>query len=96
MALEASTRQIAENSGADGGSVVDKMREGRGNHGFDAARGAFVDLFKAGIVDPTQVVRLALENAVSVACTLRRTEAMMTEVPEEKMHAGRAEPYEGE
>ena len=95
-ALEAPTRQIAETSGADGGSVVDKMREGRGNQGFDAARGTFVDLFETGIVDPTKVVRLALENAVSVASTLLRTEATMTEVPEEKMHAGRGEPYEGE
>jgi chaperonin GroEL len=92
-ALEAPTRQIAENSGADGGSVVEKMREGRGNHGFDAARGTFVDLIEAGIVDPTKVVRLALENAVSVASTLLRTEATMTEDPGEKVPAGHGEPY---
>jgi chaperonin GroEL len=95
-ALEAPTRQIAENSGADGGSVVEKMREGRGNHGFDAARGTFVDLIEAGIVDPTKVVRLALENAVSVASTLLRTEATMTEVPEEKMQVAHGEPYGSE
>ena len=95
-ALEAPTRQIAENSGADGGSVVEKMREGRGNHGFDAARGTFVDLIEAGIVDPTKVVRLALENAVSVASTLLRTEATMTEVPEEKTHSAHGEPYGSE
>jgi chaperonin GroEL len=95
-ALEAPTRQIAENSGADGGSVVEKMREGTGNLGFDAAQEKYVDLVEAGIVDPTKVVRLALENAVSVAGTLLRTEATMTEVPEEKAHVGRGEPYEGE
>lgn len=95
-ALEAPTRQIAENSGADGGTVVEKMREGQGNQGFDAARGTFVDLVEAGIVDPTKVVRLALENAVSVAGTLLRTEATMTEITEEKVHAPRGESYEGE
>lgn len=85
-ALEAPTRQIAENSGADGGSIVEKMREGKGNFGYDAARNTYVDLLEAGIVDPTKVVRLALENAVSVAGTLLRTEATMTEVPPEKPH----------
>ena len=95
-ALEVPTRQIAENSGADGGSVVEKMREGTGNFGFDAAQGKYVDLVEAGIVDPTKVVRLALENAVSVAGTLLRTEATMTEVPEEKTHAAHGEPYETE
>jgi chaperonin GroEL len=95
-ALEAPARQIAENSGADGGSIVEKMRSSSGNIGFDAAAGKFVDLIDAGIIDPTKVVRLALENAVSVAGTLLRTEATMTEVPEEKLHAGRGEPFEGE
>jgi chaperonin GroEL len=92
-ALEAPTRQIAENSGADGGSVVDKMRESAGNLGFDAANGKYADLVEAGIVDPTKVVRLALENAVSVAGTLLRTEATMTEIAEEKAPVGRGEPY---
>jgi chaperonin GroEL len=95
-ALEFPTRQIAENSGADGGSVVEKMREGTGNRGFDAAQNKYVDLMEAGIVDPTKVVRLALENAVSVAGTLLRTEATMTEIPEEKTRTGHGEPYEGE
>jgi chaperonin GroEL len=95
-ALEAPTRQIAENSGADGGRVVEKMREGTGNFGFDAAQGKYVDLLEAGIVDPTKVVRLALENAVSVAGTLLRTEATMTEVPEDRTPAGREEPYGAE
>jgi chaperonin GroEL len=92
-ALEAPTRQIAENSGADGGSIVEKMREGTGNFGFDAARNIYVDLLEAGIVDPTKVVRLALENAVSVAGTLLRTEATMTEIPEEKQHGLPAEHF---
>ena len=81
-ALESPTRQIAENSAADGGVVVDRMLNGSGNTGFDAARKQFVDLFEAGIVDPAKVVRTALENAVSVASVLLLTEATMTERPE--------------
>lgn len=81
-ALEAPTRQIAENSAADGGVVVDRMLNGSGNTGFDAARKQFVDLFVAGIVDPAKVVRIALENAVSVASVLLLTEATITELPE--------------
>jgi chaperonin GroEL len=83
-ALEAPTRQIAENSNVDGGVVVDRMRNGTGNSGFDAAKGEYVDLVQAGIIDPTKVVRMALENAVSVAGTLLLTEATLTEIPEPK------------
>ncbi|SMO60684.1 chaperonin GroEL [Fodinibius sediminis] len=78
--LEAPARQIAENSGADDGVVVEKMIAGDGKTGFDASVNQFVDLYQAGIVDPTKVVRIALENAVSVAGTLLLTEATMTEV----------------
>jgi chaperonin GroEL len=94
-ALEAPARQIAENSGADGGVVVEKMRAGDGNFGFDAATGKYVDLVEAGIIDPTKVVRLGLENAVSVAGVLLLTEATMTTVPEPKADAGApgGEPY---
>jgi chaperonin GroEL len=81
-ALEAPTRQIAENSGVDGGVVVNEMRAGSGDRGFDAARGEYVDLMQVGIIDPTKVVRTALENAVSVASVLLLTEATLTEVPE--------------
>ncbi len=81
-ALEAPTRQIAENSAVDGGVVVDRMRAGTGGYGFDAATGRYVDLVEAGIIDPTKVVRIALENAVSVASVLLLTEAIMTEAPE--------------
>jgi chaperonin GroEL len=83
-ALEAPTRQIAENSNFDGGVVVDRMRTGTGNYGFDAAKSEFVDLVDAGIIDPTKVVRMALENAVSVAGVLLLTEATLTEIPEPK------------
>jgi chaperonin GroEL len=86
-ALEAPTRQIAANSGVDGGVVIEKMRAGTGSFGFDAAQGTYVDLVKAGIIDPTKVVRVALENAVSVAGTLLLTEATMTEIPEKKTKA---------
>ncbi|MBS1123064.1 MAG: groEL [Deltaproteobacteria bacterium] len=81
-ALETPTRAIAENSGFDDGVVVEHMRSGTGNYGFDAARGTYCDLAEAGIIDPTKVVRLALENAVSVASVLLLSEATMTEPPE--------------
>jgi chaperonin GroEL len=86
-ALEAPARQIADNSGADDGVVVDRMRAGTGNTGFDAATGRYVDLMEAGIIDPTKVVRLALENAASVAGILLLTEATMTELPEPRADA---------
>ena len=86
-ALEAPTRQIAENSATDGGVVVGQMRSGKGNYGFDAARGQYCDLIEAGIIDPAKVVRLALENAVSVAGVLLLTEATLTEAPEPKSEA---------
>jgi chaperonin GroEL len=81
-ALEVPARQIAANSAADGGVIVAKMREGSGSFGFDAATGRFTDLLEAGIVDPTKVVRTALENGVSVASVLLLTEATLTEIPE--------------
>jgi chaperonin GroEL len=92
-ALSAPTRQIAENSAVDGGVVVARMLESKGDMGYDAAQNEYVDLVEAGIVDPTKVVRIALENAVSVASVLLLTEATMTEIPEEaaKMRPGEAE-----
>ena len=90
-ALEAPTRQIAENSAVDGGVVVARMIGGQGNFGFDAGRKEYVDLVEAGIIDPTKVVRIALENAVSVASVLLLTEATMTEIPETKKEPA-AEP----
>lgn len=81
-AIEAPARQIADNSVTDGGIVVARMLEGSGNIGFDAGRKTYVDMIETGIIDPTKVVRIALENAVSVAGVLLLTEATMTEVPE--------------
>jgi chaperonin GroEL len=85
--LEAPARQIAENSTVDGGVVVARMLASTGAQGFDAARKEYVDLFEAGIVDPTKVVRIALENAVSVASVLLLTEATLTELPEKEKAA---------
>ena len=82
QALTAPARQIAENSAVDGGVVVVRMLEGEGNTGFDGARNEYVDLVEAGIIDPTKVVRIALENAVSIASVLLLTEATMTDIPE--------------
>jgi chaperonin GroEL len=83
-ALEAPPRQIAENSAVDGGVIVARMRASEGALGFDAARKVWVDLVEAGIIDPTKVVRVALENAVSVASLLLLTEATMVQRPEAK------------
>lgn len=87
-ALEMPCRQIAANSDVDGGVVLDRMRSGKGNFGFDAAKGEYADLVERGIIDPTKVVRIALENAVSVASTLLLTEATLTEIPEPKTDRG--------
>jgi chaperonin GroEL len=87
-ALQAPARQIAENSAVDGGVVVARMLEGTGNYGFDAARNQYVDLVDAGIIDPTKVVRIALENAVSIASVLLLTEATMTEIEEPRKEGG--------
>jgi len=95
-ALEAPTRQIAENSGLDGGVVVDRMRSCKGNCGLNAATGKYVDLIEAGIVDATKVTRVALENAVSVAATLLLTEATLTEVREPKKASVPAPELEGD
>ncbi|MBS9718084.1 chaperonin GroEL [Pseudohalocynthiibacter aestuariivivens] len=81
-ALSAPMRQIAENSGVDDGVVVAQSMNSKKNVGYDAATNTYVDLVDAGIIDPTKVVRIALENAVSVASVLLLTEATMTEVPE--------------
>ncbi|MFO1078058.1 MAG: chaperonin GroEL [Planctomycetota bacterium] len=91
--LEVPLRQIAVNSGHDGGVVVDRVKGLAGATGFDAARNAYVDLVAAGIVDPTKVVRVALGNAVSVAGVLLLTEATLTTIEEK---AKEAPPVDGE
>jgi len=85
LALEAPARQISENAGVDGSVVVGKILEqSDANFGYDAEGGKFVDMVKAGIIDPTKVVRLALQDAASVAALLITTEAMIAERPERK------------
>ena len=93
-ALEAPARQIAENSAVDAGVVVARMLEGTGSYGFDAARNEYVDLVEAGIIDPTKVLRIALENAVSVASVLLLTEATMTEIEPPRKEGGAAPEME--
>ncbi|MEX2208376.1 MAG: chaperonin GroEL [Myxococcota bacterium] len=94
-ALESPTRQIAVNSGLDAGVVVDRMRAGTGAFGFNAARGEYVDLIVAGIIDPTKVVRSALENAVSVAGVLLLAEGTLTEIEEKPAERGPGIPELG-
>lgn len=83
-ALEAPARIIAENSAVDAGVVVARILAEQGCIGFDAAANRYVDMYEAGIIDPTKVVRVALENAVSVASVLLLTEATMTEIPQKE------------
>jgi chaperonin GroEL len=83
-ALEEPLRQIAINTGLEGGIVLEKVKDLKGNMGFDANTEKYVDLVKAGIIDPTKVVRTALQNAASVAGLMLTTEVMVAEVPEEK------------
>ena len=86
-ALEEPVRQIANNAGFEGSVVVQKVKEGKGNFGFNAETGEYEDLMKAGIIDPTKVSRFALQNAASVAGLLMTTEAMVAEKPKKKSPA---------
>ncbi len=86
-AIEEPLRWIANNAGAEGSIVLDKVKNGKGAFGFNAATEEYEDLLKAGIIDPTKVVRTALLNAASVAGLLLTTEAMVAEKPEEKSSA---------
>lgn len=90
-ALEAPVRTIADNSAVDDGVVVARLLNEAGCIGFDASRNCYVDLYEAGIVDPTKVVRIALENAVSVASVLLLTEATLTDIPEPRKDTAPAE-----
>jgi chaperonin GroEL len=84
LALEAPLRIIAENAGQEGSVIVNKVRDGKKDYGFNARENKFEDFFQAGIIDPTKVARLALENAASIAGLLLTTEAVVSEIPEEK------------
>jgi chaperonin GroEL len=83
-ALEEPIRQIANNAGAEGSVVVEKVKDQKAGFGFNAENGKYEDLMKAGIIDPTKVTRFALQNAASVAALLLTTEAMIAERPKEK------------
>jgi chaperonin GroEL len=92
-AVEGPLRWIARNAGHDGGVVVRKVTEGSGNFGFDAAKGDYVDMLEAGIIDPAKVTVSALQNAASVSTLLLTTEALITEAPKEE-EAGGEEDYD--
>ena len=91
-AMEEPLRQIAINAGFEGSIVVEKVKEKKGAHGFDADKGEYVDLLKTGIIDPTKVSRLALQNAASVASLMLTTEATVAEKPKKKTAAAPAMP----
>ena len=95
-ALETPIRTIANNAGVDGSVIVGKLKEGKSStEGYDAQSDKFVDMFKAGIIDPTKVVRTSLQNAASIAGVLITTEAMVADAPEDKAAAAPAMPDMG-
>ncbi|HSB70580.1 MAG TPA: TCP-1/cpn60 chaperonin family protein, partial [Candidatus Methylomirabilis sp.] len=83
-ALEEPIRQISENAGVEGSIVVQKVREGSGAFGFNAETEEYEDLMSTGIIDPTKVTRIALQNAASIAGLMVTTECMVTEIPEKE------------
>jgi len=87
-ALEEPLKQIAMNAGKEGSVIVEEVRKGKPGWGYDALNDKYVDMFEAGIVDPAKVTRSALQNAASIAAMVLTTEAMVTEVPEEKNRGG--------
>jgi len=89
-ALEEPARLIASNAGAEGSVIVEKIKSLPKGHGYDAAKGEFVDMMKAGIVDPAKVTRSALQNAASIAGMLLTTEALVAEKKEEEKSASGA------
>ena len=86
-ALEAPIRQICENAGVEASIIVQNVRDGKGAHGFDARDESYVDMFEVGIIDPTKVARVAVENACSIAGMVLTTEAAVTEIPEKEAPA---------
>ncbi|MBL0744286.1 chaperonin GroEL [Chryseolinea lacunae] len=93
LALESPLRTIAENAGQEGSVIVNKVRDGKKDFGYNARDNKFENFFEAGIIDPTKVTRLALENAASIAGLLLTTEAVVSEIPEE--NAAPAMPHGG-
>jgi chaperonin GroEL len=94
-AVEEPLRWIADNTGVEGSLVVEKVKEGRGAFGFNARTEVYEDLIEAGVIDPTKVVRAALQNAASVAALLLTTDAMVAEKPEKKGGGGGGMPDMG-
>jgi chaperonin GroEL len=93
-ALEEPIRQIVENAGLEGSVIVEKVKsETAPNRGYDADSMEYVDMVQAGIIDPTKVERVALQNAASIASLLLTTEALITDIPEEKSAAAPAMPH---
>ncbi len=89
--LSSPLKQIADNGGLDGSVVVDEVRERPVNTGYDANKGQYVDMLKAGIIDPVKVVRTALSNAASIAALLLTTEALVTNFDKDDKHSPGAE-----
>jgi chaperonin GroEL len=86
-AIEEPCRWIATNAGHEGSIVVARVKDGKGDEGFNAATDSYEDLVKSGVIDPAKVVRNALQNASSIASLLLTTEALVSEIPEEKKEA---------
>jgi chaperonin GroEL (HSP60 family) len=86
-AIEEPLRQIVDNAGEDAAVVLNRVKEGKGSFGYNAANGEFGDMLEAGILDPTKVTRLALQNAASVAGLLLTTEVMVAEAPKDDEHS---------
>ena len=82
--LEEPLRQIVENAGYEGSVVVQKVKEGKGDYGFNAHTETYENLFETGVIDPTKVARIALENAASIAGMLLTTECAIVEIKEDK------------
>ncbi|HEX8755134.1 MAG TPA: TCP-1/cpn60 chaperonin family protein, partial [Steroidobacteraceae bacterium] len=85
--IEEPLRQIVDNAGEDAAVILNKIKEGKGTYGYNAASGEFGDLIDQGILDPTKVTRLALQNAASVSGLLLTTEVMVAEAPKEEEHS---------
>jgi chaperonin GroEL len=94
-AVEAPLRQLADNAGLEGALIVQEVKKRKGNEGLNIATGEYVDLVKAGVVDPTKVTRSALQNAASISGLLLTTEAVVTELPEKKPAGGGGDPHHG-
>ena len=95
-ALEEPIRQIVQNAGLEGSVVVEKVKAGKAAYGFDAESNQYVDMIHAGIIDPTKVERIALQNAASIASLLLTTEAVITDMPEDKKNAMPSMPPDGD